>query len=36
VVPIGSLMLMSFMPQADMCFYLEVALFPRSLVSRLY
>jgi hypothetical protein len=31
----GSLMLMSFMPQADICFYLEVVVFPRSLASRL-
>jgi hypothetical protein len=36
VMPTGSLMLMSFMPRADMCFCLEVALFPRSLASRLF
>jgi hypothetical protein len=34
-MPTGFLMLMSFMPQADMCFCLEVALFPESLASRL-
>ena len=31
----GSLMLMSFMPQVDMCFRLEVVLFLGSLTSRL-
>ena len=35
VMPTGFLMLMSFMPQVDMCFHLEVALFPGSLASRL-
>ena len=35
VMPTGFLMLMSFMPQVDMCFHLEVVLFPRSLASRL-
>jgi hypothetical protein len=36
VMSTGSLMLMSFMPRADMCFCLEVTLFPRSLASRLF
>jgi hypothetical protein len=31
----GFLVLMSFMPQADMRFCLKVALFPESLASRL-
>jgi hypothetical protein len=31
---IGYLMLMRYMPQVDMCFHLEVALFHGSLVSR--
>jgi hypothetical protein len=35
VMPTESLMLMSFTPQADMCFYVEVVLFPGSLASRL-
>ena len=35
VMPTGFMMLMSFMPQVDMCFRLEVVLFPRSLVSRI-
>jgi hypothetical protein len=34
VMRIGYLILMSFMPQADMYCCLEVALFPRSLASR--
>jgi hypothetical protein len=35
VMPTRFLMLMIFMPQADMCFCLEVALFSGSLASRL-
>jgi hypothetical protein len=34
VMQIGSLMLMSYKSQVDMCSHLEVALFPRSLASR--
>jgi hypothetical protein len=33
MMPTEFLMLTSFMPQADMCFCLEVALFSRSLAS---